>query len=255
MSDVRAVNAGHIEQFIEYQQSLGRAVSTINSCLRAGKTHFNYCLRKGYITANPFEGIQQLKKRHVVGAIFSKQQLKRLLASPDLSTFKGLRDLAIMNTFAHTGIRLTELASLHVQDVSFDGKGVNQHIASKEPIRSPYTSYRPIKERLTRVSYIEERGVLDTDVLFVNVENQPLSARSIQAEIRRYGKITGVSDSVTVSPHAFRRKFCRVKVEAGTNIFVLQRLTGHQSLKILKRYVEIYGRDLEDAIEMGFEGL
>ncbi|KMY51776.1 tyrosine-type recombinase/integrase [Peribacillus loiseleuriae] len=91
-------------------------------------------------------------------------------------------------------------------------------------------------------------------MLFVNVENQPLSARSIQAEIRRYGKSSGVSESVTVSPHAFRRTFCRLKVEAGTNIFVLQRLTGHQSLEILKRYVEIYGRDLEAAIEMGFEG-
>jgi integrase/recombinase XerD len=58
---------------------------------------------------------------------------------------------------------------------------------------------------------------------------------------------------VSVSPHAFRRTFCRLKVEAGTNLFVLQRLTGHQSLEILKRYVEIYGTDLEDAIEQGID--
>ncbi|WP_425415462.1 phage integrase SAM-like domain-containing protein [Peribacillus loiseleuriae] len=69
---MRAVNAGHIEKFIEHLQNLGRAVNTINSRIRAGRTYFNFCLRKGYIAANPFEGIQQLKKRHIVGATSSK---------------------------------------------------------------------------------------------------------------------------------------------------------------------------------------
>jgi integrase/recombinase XerD len=62
-----------------------------------------------------------------VGAIFTKRQLKLLLDAPDVTTFIGLRDLAVMLTFAHTGIRLTELTFLLVQDVSFDEKGaVNQ---------------------------------------------------------------------------------------------------------------------------------
>jgi len=80
---------------------------------------------------------------------------------------------------------------------------------------------------------MEERGVLDTDALFISVENKPFHARSIQDRLRHYGMQTGVSKEVTVSPHAFRRTFCRLKVEAGTNIFVLQRLTGHQSLEPL----------------------
>ncbi|MED4228663.1 tyrosine-type recombinase/integrase [Neobacillus cucumis] len=96
---------------------------------------------------------------------------------------------------------------------------------------------------------------MDTDFLFINVENQAIGPRAIQDRLRIYGKVTGVCNEVTVSPHAFRRTFCRLKVEAGTNIFVLQRLSGHQSLEILKRYVEIYGKDLEAAIEKGFESL
>jgi integrase/recombinase XerD len=69
-----------------------------------------------------------LRKRHEVGATLTKRQLKLLLDAPDVTTFIGLRDLALMLTFAHTGIRLSELTSLRVQDVSFDGKGaVNVH--------------------------------------------------------------------------------------------------------------------------------
>ncbi|MFS8189155.1 tyrosine-type recombinase/integrase [Rossellomorea marisflavi] len=56
-----------------------------------------------------------------------------------------------------------------------------------------------------------------------------------------------------MSPHAFRRTFCRLKVEAGVNLFVLQRLTGHQELETLQLYVQIYGKDLEQAIEKGVE--
>ncbi|MEH7119061.1 tyrosine-type recombinase/integrase [Neobacillus vireti] len=210
-------------------------------------------MQKGYIEKNPYDNVHQLRKRHEVGATFTKRQLKRLLDAPDTTTFIGLRDLAIMLTFAHTGIRLTELASLRVQDVSFDGKGaINvQRAKNRFARRIPLT--RRLKEVLS--AYIEERGILNHDSLFITVENEPIGPRSIQDRLRQYGMQTEVSNEVTVSPHAFRRTFCRLKVEAGTNIFVLQRLTGHQSLEILKRYVEIYGRDLEAAIEQGFEGL
>lgn len=123
MEDIRRIKSIDIENFIEHQQSLNRAINTINSRIRAGRTFFNFCLLKGYVINNPFDGIQQLKIRHEVGATFSKRQLKLLLDTPDINTFIGLRDLAIMLTLAHTGIRLTELTSLRMQDVSFDEKG------------------------------------------------------------------------------------------------------------------------------------
>lgn len=251
LSDVRKTTTTHIESFIEYQQELGRAINTINSRLRAGRTFFNFCLKKHYINQNPFDGIQQLRKRHEVGATFSKKQLKRLLDSPDVSSFVGLRDLTLMLTFAHTGVRLTELTSIRIQDVSFDGKGA----INVQRAKNRYARRIPLTNRLKQVlkAYIEERGALDHDYLFINVENQPLGGRTVQERLKHYGIATGVEKEVAVSPHAFRRTFCRLKVEAGTNIFVLQRLSGHQSLEILRRYVEIYGKDLEQAIEQGFD--
>lgn len=251
MNDLRQMTVIHIENFIIHQQNLGRATNTINARLRAGRTFFNFCHKKSFVPSNPYDGIQQLRKRHEVGATFSKGQLKRLLDAPDVTTFIGLRDLAIMLTFAHTGIRLTELTSLRIQDVSFDDKGA----INVQRAKNRYARRIPLTARLRTVlkAYIQERGVLHHDYLFISVENEQMGARGIQDRLKQYGKQTGVSNEVPVSPHAFRRTFCRLKVEAGTNIFVLQRLSGHQSLEILKRYVEIYGKDLEDAIEQGFE--
>ncbi|MED4228662.1 tyrosine-type recombinase/integrase [Neobacillus cucumis] len=157
LSDIRKIKTAQIESFIEQQQSLNRAINTINSRLRAGRTFFNFCLRKGYVDSNPYEGIQQLRKRHEVGATFSKRQLKLLLNAPDVTTFIGLRDLAIMLTFAHTGIRLTELTSLRIKDVSFDEKGA----INIQQAKNRYARRIPLTKRLREVlkAYIQERGV------------------------------------------------------------------------------------------------
>ncbi|MEH6940909.1 tyrosine-type recombinase/integrase [Bacillus sp. JJ722] len=253
LNDIRLLTADHIEGFVVNQQELGRAVSTINSRLRAGHTFFVYCLRKGYVDHNPYAGVSKLKERHKIGATLTKKQLKRLLSAPDVTTFTGLRDLTIMLSFTQIGCRLAELAALRVQDVSFDGKGA----VSIQEAKNRYARRIPLTKQLRAVlkTYIEERGALDTDSLFVSLDNRPFSARSIQERLAFYGDKSGVSREVNVSPHVFRRTFCRLKVEAGTNIFVLQRLTGHNSLEVLRRYVQIYGKDLEEAVEMGFEDM
>nr|WP_071460761.1 tyrosine-type recombinase/integrase [Bacillus mediterraneensis] len=253
LSDVRKLRQSDIEGFIAHQLELGRAVSTINTRIRAGRTFFNFCKDRDFIAANPFDGIEQLKQRHEIGATFTKRQLKMLLDAPDVTTFAGLRDLAMMLTLAHTGIRLTELVNLRVQNVSFDEKGA----INVQYTKNRYARRIPLTERLKAVlkAYMQERGVLHTDALFITVEDEPVNQRLVQLRIKEYGEKTGVNKEVAVNPHAFRRTFCRLKIEAGTNIFVLQRLTGHQSLEILKRYVQIYGKDLEDAIEQGFENM
>lgn len=251
ITDIQKMSKKDVENFIINQQEYGRAVNTINARLRAGHTFFNFCLSKKYVKENPYANVQQLKKRYHVGATYSKLQLKKLLDAPDIKTFVGLRDLAIMCTFAFCGIRLNELISLRIQDVSFEGVGaINVQWA-----KNRYARRIPLTKRLKKVlqAYLVERGVLDTDALFISADNTPINPRSIQNRLKFYGEKTGVIKEIPVNPHAFRRTFCRLKVEAGTNIFVLQRLIGHQSLEVLKRYVEIYGRDLEEAIEIGFE--
>ncbi|MEZ0117138.1 UNVERIFIED_ORG: integrase/recombinase XerD [Heyndrickxia coagulans] len=249
LHDVSSVTNTHIEQFIEHMQALGRKVSTINARLRAMHTFYNFCVEKGYTVKNPCEGIPQLKQRHKVGATFTKSQLKKLLEAPNVHTFTGLRDLAIMTTFAHTGIRLSELSAIRLQDITFEGKGA----LIVQRAKNRYARRIPLTKRLKAIlhAYIEERGSLDTDILFVNLEGTQISQRTIQERLKYYGEQTGVQNFVNVSPHAFRRTFCKLKVQAGTDIFVLQRLTGHSSLEILQRYVLIYGKDLEEAIERG----
>lgn len=250
--DIRAITTQEIENWVEYMLERNRAVSSTNARLRAGRTFMNYCLKKEYIDKNPYNGIQQLKKRHTVGATFTKKQLNKLLDAPDITQFVGLRDLAIMLTFAHVGLRLKELCLLKVQDISFEhtGEVIIQQAKNRYARRVPMTK----RLKIVLKAYVQERGFIEeTDALFVSIENAPINPRTVQERLKHYGIISTVENEVPVSPHAFRRTFCRLKVEAGVNLFVLQRLTGHSDLEMLQRYVQIYGKDLEQAIEKGFE--
>jgi integrase/recombinase XerD len=251
LENVRKINTQQIENWIVYMQEKRRAISSINARIRAGRTMMNYCLKKKYIDINPFDGVQQLKKRHIIGATFTKRQLDRLLNTPDITHFVGLRDLAIMLTFAHVGLRLKELCSMNIQDLSFEGKGE----VIIQQAKNRYARRVPMTQRLRTVlkAYIEERGIVETDALFISVENAPISPRTVQERLKHYGVLSKVQNDVPVSPHAFRRTFCRLKVEAGVNLLILQRLTGHSDLEMLQRYVQIYGKDLEQAIEKGIE--
>lgn len=249
LTDIKKLTTAHFEKFVVSQVSIGRHRNTINSRIRAAKTFFNYCVRKKYIRKNPVDPIERLKVRHIVGATFTKSQVKRLLKAPDISKFTGVRDYAIMLAFYHTGIRLSELAAIRMQDVILSEKSLNIQRA-----KNGYGRRIPLTKQLFTVlnSYIKARGhVENTDVLFITENDTPLSIRQIQYHLRQYGEVTGVSDEVQVSPHTFRRSFAKNKIQAKVDIFTVQALMGHSDLAVLKKYVQIYSTDLDDAIEHG----
>lgn len=196
LSDVRTITVSDIENCVEFMLKNNRAVSSINVRLRAGRTFFNFCLKKEYIDKNPFDGVSQLKKRHTVGTTYTKNQLNKLLEATDITQFVGLRDLAIMLIFAYTGIRLKELCSFKVQDLSFEGSGevVVQQAKNRLARRIPMT------KRLKKVlkASCEDRGVINTDTLFISIENESLNQRTVQERLihTHYGKLSNVEKDV-----------------------------------------------------------
>lgn len=251
LTDIREVKASDYEEFIRRQVGKGYAPSTINIRLRTARIFGNYCMRKGFITSNTATAVDLLKMRHTVGPTFTQSQLKRILDAPDVSTFEGVRDLAIMLTFADTGIRLSELESIRTVDVIFADHAINI-----QRTKNGYARRIPMTKRLQAVlrAYMKVRGLDElSSALFVTIDDRPLNARSIQCQIRKHGERSGVLKEVQCSPHVFRRTFAKFKIKAGVDIFTLQQLMGHSDITELKKYVAIYSSDLDAAIEKGIE--
>lgn len=96
MDDIRSLTVEHYEDFVRHNLDKGFAHTTINTRLRTAKIFGDFCVRKGLIEHNHAADKQTLRVRKRVGTTFTKAQLKRLLATPDISTFEGLRDLTIL---------------------------------------------------------------------------------------------------------------------------------------------------------------
>lgn len=251
LTDIRNITEEDFARVARWLVDNNYARSTINGNVKAIKTVFNYYKRKKYVNFNPTTELETMKERKEVGATFSRKQLQRLAVAPDITTFTGLRDLAMMTTFEHTGMRVSELCGLTTGDVRFEDASI---LAQKA--KSGFGRRIPMTQRLRDVltAYMRVRGVVEsTDALFVTQYDSPISVSSVQYQLRRHGAASGVILESQVSPHVYRRTFAKFKIQAGVNVFVLRDLMGHADIKELENYVKIYSPDLDAAIEKGIE--
>jgi integrase/recombinase XerD len=172
---------------------------------------------------------------------FTAEQVKALLRQPDLLSFTGFRDNMILLLLIETGIRLKELCGICVDLVNLDdgfiliseGKGYKQRTV---PIQSV------MRQQLRK--FITLCGELDTDILFVTIDNNPMSRRQVQNVIAKCGRCAGIKN-VRCSPHIFRHTFARMSVTNSANIFSLQAILDHTSMDKFRNYVNMFSQDVK----------
>ncbi len=248
--DIEAISSDDIYAIMTLLKSRGLKPLTIHARMRAIRALLNWAVERKHIGTSPVEDIKLPKIKHKVGATLTKTQLKKLLEAPDLSTFIGLRDYVLLLTFAHTGARVSEIADLKVQWVSFEDDAITYNRTKNGKVRRI-----PMSKQLNKAmkAWLKVRGNdLDTDALFITQFDEPLDNRQMQKRIKYYAVESGVEKEVPVSPHAFRRTFAKVKIQNGVDIFTVQALMGHSSLDQLKEYVMLYSEDLRKGIDAGF---
>lgn len=155
------------------------------------------------------------------------------------NSFVGVRDYAIFLIFIDTGIRLSELCGLRVQDVR-----KNQIVIRMTKNLHERTVFPSEKTQRAVQDYMKLRGSLHHDWLFVNNENEPLKKRSIQTRFEKYKE--ELQFKKQLSPHILRHTYAKRSIISGMDAFSLAKLLGHSDLSITKRYVNLWGHDLEE---------
>jgi integrase/recombinase XerD len=220
----------------------GAKIVSINTKLRAIRSFFNFLHKEGHIKNNPVKDIKLLKERKHAVATFSKEQLADLFKQPDLKTFTGIRDYATLSLLLETGIRANECVSLTLADIHFSDSNIlirnaKGHKERMVPIQST------MKNLLKK--YIAIRGTVETDALFITIDETPLTKRQLQNRITQYGKKANIKD-VRCSCHTFRHTFAKMSVKNGAGIFELQQILGHTSFEMVKVYVNLYSDDVKN---------
>ncbi len=235
------ISEGHLKKCILYwKRDCSLAPTTINHRIRSIKQLYAFLITNEMILTSPAEKLGKLKTPKVIIRPFEEDELKRLLAQPDRSSFVGYRDYTIMLILLDTGVRLSELINMKMADVDLQGgKIVVWGKGSKERAVIFQATTRRFLQR-----YIRLRGSVNHDYLWITDLGEDLKHRTLQERLKMYGNQAGLIN-VRVSPHTFRHTCAKLYIMKGGDILSLQKLLGHSSLEMVRHYVELWGSDLQ----------
>lgn len=209
--------------------------------LGAVRTFIRYLRREGLMSTDPGVLVGTPKREQKIPAHLAVKEMETLLAVPDTSTETGRRDRAILELFYASGLRLSELVGLDLEDVNLGsrlvrvlGKGGKQRIV-------PFN--RTAAEAIR--TYLRSRSVNPTgggNPVFLNYRGGRLSPRSIHRLVRRY--VAMCSARFGISPHALRHSFATHLLERGADLRTIQELLGHARLSTTQRYTHVNAAQL-----------
>ncbi|MFP6750234.1 MAG: tyrosine recombinase XerC [Pirellulaceae bacterium] len=235
-----------LRQYVSDLHAAGYARSSISRRLASLRSFFRFAQREGTVDSNPAKPLRNPRKQRSLPHFMTSEEVERLLLSPNASEKMGARDLAILETMYSTGVRVSELVGLNVEDLDLEegvarvrGKGKRERYA---PIGS--FAVGAIEH------WLESRdgGVLDwKDPVFVNRLGTRLSTRSVGRMLEKYLAQAGLDKRTT--PHTLRHSFATHLLDRGADIRSVQELLGHRSLVTTQIYTHLTTASLRKAYE------
>jgi integrase/recombinase XerC len=248
---------GHIRAFLGDLHRRGNSRASAARRLAAIRTFGRYLRREGVLEGDPAALVGTPKREQRLPAHLGEAEMLRLLDVPDVSQPLGRRDRAILELFYASGLRLSELVGLDLEDVNLSsrvvrvlGKGGKERIVPFN--RTTQASLRAwLKDRDTsaRPHPQRSRSVLrkgrPVEPLFLNYQGGRLSTRSVDRLVRKY--VAACSTRFGISPHALRHSFATHLLERGADLRAIQELLGHARLSTTQRYTHVNAAQLIEA--------
>ncbi len=253
-----------IRRFLGELHELGQTRASAARKLAAVRTFLRYLRREGTIEDDPGALIATPKRDIRMPAHLSEQEIVALIAAAPDTTPLGRRDRAILELFYASGLRLSELVGLDLDDVNLSGrmsrvrgKGGKERLvpfntSAAKAIRA-YLNDREMLVRSVRSRADRPRGPAKAghyvpresrqrNPLFVNYRGGRLTVRSVDRLVRRY--VAATSARMGISPHALRHSFATHLLQRGADLRAIQELLGHAQLSTTQRYTHVNAAQL-----------
>ena len=242
--DLLSVSTNDIDAYLVYLQSSGKSGATASRTLASLKNFYAYAISSGFLESSPVSSdIHIPRGEKKMPHILSGQEVELLLSQPSCSDAKGFRDKAMLEVMYATGIRVSELIELNVENVNLE-LGVIRCSGSKKNRVIPLY---PAALRALTVYIHEVRGLLVSDsnenALFVNVSGGRMSRQGFWKILKHYQNKAGITEEIT--PHTLRHSFAVHLLENGADLGSLQELMGHCDISSTQLYTHMINQRLK----------
>jgi tyrosine recombinase XerC len=232
------VDRNIMRDYLAYLVEQGVVKASIARKLSAIRSFYRYLMREEILPVNPIKDTSSPKLDRRLPSFLTTDEVLRLLEAPDLTTPQGQRDRALLELLYASGLRVSELVRLDLEQVNLDtreirvfGKGSKERmVLMGEPAARALVAYiNGGRQKLL--------GVKKSSAVFLNRDGGRLTSRSIQLILEDYAKLTGIGKRVY--PHMLRHTFATHMLDGGADLRVVQELLGHASLETTQVYTHV----------------
>ena len=232
------VTAARLREFIYFLKDLGLAATTIRRQVSALRTYYKFLIGEGIVVRDPSERIESPKRWRTLPAVLTVPEIEKLLAAPNTDEPLAIRDRALLEFAYATGVRVSELVGLTLQDILFEegvarvfGKGAKERLVpvGRRALGAVALYAREIRPTLDKG---KARGIL-----FLNARGTPLSRVGAWGVIKGTARRAGLTKRVT--PHTLRHTFATHLLEGGADLRAVQEMLGHADLSTTQIYTHV----------------
>ena len=220
--------------YILHMEEQGKAATTISRMMAAMKAFFNYECMQACIRRNPAESLHAPKVEKKAPVVLSVDQVSALLAQPSGQTPKEIRDKAMLALLYATGIRVSELIGIQMEDINMNiGFLVCRDGERERTIPFGRSAKAALEEYLEHARYELLRGK-GSDYFFVNCTGGAMSRQGFWKIIKYYGEKAGIEEDIT--PHTLRHSFAAHLIARGADMRAVQTILGHSDMATTQMY-------------------
>lgn len=249
--DLQGITKNDIMDFLAGEFESGASTSTLARSLSSIKTFVKFLLAEGVLASNPVSDLETPRVKRKLPRVLTVEEVDRLMEQPDVIKHLGLRDRAMLELMYGTGIRVSEMLSLQVEDINMSagflrclGKGMKERIV---PVNQ--TAIDWVRRYLARSRNYLVKSHLER-TLFVNARGRKLSRQGFFKILCAYAHSADIKKEVT--PHTLRHSFATHLLENGADLRAVQEMLGHADISTTQIYTHLTQTRLREVYQQYF---
>ena len=245
--DILDVSQLNIRDYLSSLEASGKSVATVSRCLASLKNFYSYVVSSGFLEKTPISDIRIHRGEKKLPQILSGREIELLLSQPACVDAKGYRDKAMLEVMYATGIRVSELIDLDVEDVNIEQGIIKCNTVKKSRVIPLY----PAALKALSVYLRDIRNTLvysaDERALFVNVNGCRMTRQGFWKILKHYQETAHIEKEIT--PHTLRHSFAVHLLENGADLGSLQELMGHSDISSTQMYTHMLNQNIKRVYE------
>ena len=242
--ELAQVVTSDVEDYANSLVKRGKSPATVTRSVASIKSLYTCLISKGYVDHNPAKGVSPAKVERKLPQVLTGKEVELFLEQPECTDLKGYRDRAMLELLYATGIRVSELIELDVDDLNLPGGVLKCYSKGKERVIPLYpAAIRALSEYITNIRP-QLVDSIDETALFVNMNGERMSRQGFWKLIKYYQEKAGIQKDIT--PHTLRHSFAAHLLENGADLHSIQEMLGHADISSTQIYSKLINQKLKD---------